>query len=349
MSGVPASTDEGTRLKPAGRLQQDRAVDRGAASAWLGASGRAADRATTPAKIESAITAFHRYLAGERGLSAHTVRAYTNDILDLGEHAARMGLGDPDEIDLIVLRSWLAKGATIGQARTTLARRAASARVFTAFLARTGRAQADRGAALGTPRTSRRLPLALRQHEARRVLEALRQAAGSGDVQAVRSSAIMELLYATGIRVGELCRLDVDDVDWERRLVRVFGKGSRERSVPYGAPAGVAVDQWLATGRPALATDRSGHALFIGDRGGRIDQRIVRGLVHTAVAAVADVPDIGPHGLRHSAATHLLERGADLRIVQELLGHARLATTQIYTHVSVERLVSTYERAHPRA
>jgi integrase/recombinase XerC len=164
-----------------------------------------------------------------------------------------------------------------------------------------------------------------------------------------RDAAIMELLYATGIRVGELCGLDLGDVDDERRMVRVMGKGSRERVVPFGIPAARAVREWLETGRPQLVTRRSPAALYLGARGARLDPRTARRVVHARIAAAGGVPDTGPHGLRHSAATHLLEGGADLRSVQEILGHASLASTQIYTHVSVERLLSAYRQAHPRA
>jgi integrase/recombinase XerC len=163
-----------------------------------------------------------------------------------------------------------------------------------------------------------------------------------------RDSALIELLYATGIRVSELVGLDVDDLDRRRRVVTVLGKGNKQRTVPYGLAADRALDAWLG-GRPELVTDASGPALFLGARGRRIDPRTVRDVVHRRVAAVAGAPDLSPHGLRHSAATHLLEGGADLRSVQELLGHASLATTQLYTHVSVERLRSVYTQAHPRA
>ncbi len=149
--------------------------------------------------------------------------------------------------------------------------------------------------------------------------------------------------------MGELCGLDVDDLDDDRRVVRVLGKGRKERSVPYGRPAALALDAWRRGGRPALATPTSGPALFLGVRGGRLDQRAVRTLVHARVGEVPGAPDIGPHGLRHSAATHLLEGGADLRSVQEILGHASLATTQRYTHVTTDRLRRAYRQAHPRA
>jgi integrase/recombinase XerC len=174
-------------------------------------------------------------------------------------------------------------------------------------------------------------------------------AADDASPEAMRDRAALELLYATGIRVSELTGLDVDDVDLHRRTVRVMGKGGKQRTVPFGAPAARAVSDWLAAGRPARARADSGPALLLGSRGGRVDPRTVRRRVHALLAHVPGAPDLGPHGLRHSAATHVLEGGADLRAVQELLGHATLATTQIYTHVSVERLRSTYEQSHPRA
>ena len=159
----------------------------------------------------------------------------------------------------------------------------------------------------------------------------------------------MEVLYATGVRVGELCGLDVDDADLERRTVRVLGKGAKERTVPMGGPAAEALDRWIRHGRPSLVMAHSGAALFLGDRGGRLGQRSARRIVHRRLAATEGTPDLGPHGLRHTAATHLLEGGADLRSVQEILGHASLGTTQIYTHVSIDRLKSSYTQAHPRA
>jgi integrase/recombinase XerC len=164
-----------------------------------------------------------------------------------------------------------------------------------------------------------------------------------------RDTAIMELLYATGIRVSELCGLDVDDLDTGRHTVRVLGKGAKERTVPVGIPAVRAVLGWVERGRPAVVSAGSGNALFLGARGGRIDPRTVRRVVHARIAAAGSVPDTGPHGLRHTAATHLLEGGADLRSVQEILGHASLATTQLYTHVSIDRLMAAYRQAHPRA
>jgi integrase/recombinase XerC len=267
-------------------------------------------------------------------------------------HLQRLGIDSLDDADVRSLRSWLAKQQTLGRSRSTLARRATAARVFTAWAHGTGRAAGDVGALLGTPKPHRSLPDALSAAEATALLEQASARAADEGPLGVRDAAILELLYATGIRVGELVGLDVDDVDHDRRVVRVFGKGRKERTVPYGVPAGVALRRWLepgAQGRSSLAVPGSGAALFLGARGGRIDPRAVRTVVHRRLADVPGAPDLGPHGLRHTAATHLLEGGADLRAVQELLGHASLATTQIYTHVSSERLRAAYRQAHPRA
>jgi integrase/recombinase XerC len=250
------------------------------------------------------------------------------------------------EIDIGVLRSWLAQLLALGKSRATLARRASSARLFTAWAVRDGLADSDAGARLATPRAQRKLPEVLRVDQAAAVMAA---AAGDASPTGLRDAAIVELLYATGARVSELCGLDVDDLDRERRTVRLFGKGAKERVVPLGAPAARATAAWVARGRPALAVADSPPALLLGARGGRLDPRVARRAVHERLAAVPGVGDLGPHGLRHTMATHLLEGGADLRSVQELLGHATLATTQIYTHVSIERLRATYESAHPRA
>ena len=298
---------------------------------------------------QSSLAAYQRHLALERDLSAHTVRAYLGDLVALSEHAQRLGVGDPAALDIRVLRSWLASLQTRGRARSTIARRTTAARMFTAWLLRTHRAAVDAGALLGTPRRSAPLPPSLRQDEVRAMLDAATRSTSSQGPLGLRDAAALELLYATGIRVGELVGLDVDDLDTERGVLRVLGKGSKQRTVPYGRPAHHAVVRWLTAGRPALARASSGPALLLGMRGGRWDPRGVRRTVHERIAGVEGAPDIGPHGLRHTAATHLLEGGADLRSVQEILGHASLATTQIYTHVSSERLRQAYRLAHPRA
>ena len=292
---------------------------------------------------------YERHLVSERDLAPHTVRAYLSDVAGLLDHAARLGVDDVAALDLRTLRSWLARQQVTGHSRTTLARRATAVRVFTAWLARTGRVPVDVGATLRSPKPHQALPPVLRQDEARELIDAATRLADDGSPIGMRDVAMLELLYATGVRVGELVGLDVDDVDRSRNVVRVFGKGRKERTVPFGNPAAAAVDTWLRLGRPSLAVPGAGAALFVGTRGRRIDQRAVRTLVHRRIADVEGAPDIGPHGLRHTAATHLLEGGADLRSVQELLGHASLATTQLYTHVSTDRLRQAYRQAHPRA
>jgi integrase/recombinase XerC len=360
---VPASAE------PAGASRSVKAVRP------TGGARRAADRAKPdplPPPLDSLLKAFERHLAAERSVSPHTVRAYTGDANSILRHVASCGIETVAEIDVSVIRAWLATQHAAGQARATLARRAASARALTAFAHQRGWLPADPGVLLGTLKTRRELPEVLAVDEILAVLgerpvmhsgKHRRHDGPAGDPSAIskvvagqteaaiglRDTAIMELLYATGIRVSELCGLDVDDVDQGRRTVRVLGKGGKERVVPVGIPADRAVARWRTAGRALLARDSSGSALFLGARGGRLDPRTARRVVHARIAAAGSVPDTGPHGLRHTAATHLLEGGADLRSVQELLGHASLATTQIYTHVSIDRLVSAYRQAHPRA
>lgn len=339
-----------------------------------------------PAALSSALAEFCRHLAAERALSRHTVRAYQGDIQSLLEYAWRCGVGNPGALDLTTLRGWLAGQHQGGAARATLARRGAAARAFTAYAHRQGWLATDPGPQLGTPKARRVLPQVLRRDEINVVLadcedRALREfAAGqrAAAALAMRDAAVLELLYATAIRVSELCELDASGLDKARRTVRVLGKGSKERVVPVGLPAMRSLLRWEEAGRPVLANERSGAALFLGARGGRLDPRTARRIVHSRLHAAdlaaaarnaargtgqptgtageeADgagpsaVRDAGPHAIRHTAATHLLEGGADLRSVQEMLGHSSPATTQIYTHVTTERLKSTYGQAHPRA
>ena len=310
-----------------------------------------------PAWVTEATADFERHVAAERGLSPHTVRGYVGDVRSLLEHADRCGAAGPGELSAPILRSWLAVQHAAGASRATLARRGAAARSFTAFAHRRGWLASDPGTALGTPKVRRALPHVLRQAEIAGVL-----ASSDADIEqpppertpaeaavALRDAAILELLYATGIRVSELCGLDHGALDLGRRTVRVLGKGAKERTVPVGIPAVRAVGRWEQSGRQVLARDGSGPALFLGVRGGRIDPRTVRRVVHERLRAAGVRTGTGPHGLRHTAATHLLEGGADLRSVQEILGHSSLATTQIYTHVSVDRLKASYRQAHPRA
>jgi integrase/recombinase XerC len=287
---------------------------------------------------------FLRHLDLERGRSPHTLRAYRGDLTSL---LAR--LPDLAALDLAALRGWLADQHAAGAGRSTLARRATAARTFTAWARRTGLIATDPGARLASPRARPALPAVPDAAQTAAVLDAAGSGAAEGDPVALRDLAVLELLYATGVRVGELCGLDLDDVDAGRRTLRVLGKGDRERTVVYGVPAGSALLRWLDEGRPALVRPTSPRALLLGARGGRLDPRVARTVVHEALSAVPGAPDVGPHGLRHAAATHMLEGGADLRYVQELLGHAKLATTQLYTHVTVERLKVVHEQAHPRA
>ena len=317
------------------------------------ATGSAQLRAALPPALAESLDGWQEHLSLQRDLSEHTVRGYVGDVVQLLDHLVRRGGATVADLDLAALRSWLALGRTRGDSRSTTARRAASARSFTAHLRRSGQTAEDVGLRLASPKAHRTLPGVLAADQARAVLEHAALPAededAAGAALRLRNALVVELLYASGIRVGELVGLDVDDVDRGRRLLRVLGKGRKERSVPFGVPAAEALEAWLTGGRPVLATASSGPALLLGVRGGRLDPREARRLVHAAIAATPGAPDTGPHGLRHSAATHVLEGGADLRSVQELLGHASLATTQVYTHVTVERLRAVHARAHPRA
>jgi integrase/recombinase XerC len=313
--------------------------------------GTAELHAGLAAPLRDAVDAFARHLAAEANRSTHTIRAYVGDVVSLLDHAQRMECSAVADLDLAVLRSWLARLTTTGAARTTLARRGAAARAFCTWAQREGLLASDVGQRLASPRPHRDLPSVLRADQAAALATSPTAAAADDPVGAavlLRDRVLLELLYATGIRVSELCGLDRADVDAARRLVRVLGKGARERSVPYGVPAQRALDAWLRDGRPHLAVRASGDALLLGVRGGRLQPTSVRRIV-ARYADELGLPHTSPHGLRHSAATHLLEGGADLRSVQELLGHASLATTQIYTHVSLDRLRAAYRQAHPRA
>lgn len=317
--------------------------------------------AELPEALRQAVDEFARHLASVAGRSVHTTRAYVADVVSLADHAVRMGHRELAALDLAVLRSWLAKQRTLGAARATLARRAAAARTFSTWAFRSGRIPVDVAARLASPQQRRQLPAVLEPDEAAALVEVpgpelagSPPAGGSGPgipaprAMRLRDRAVLELLYATGIRVSELCGLDLPDLDQHRRVLRVLGKGSRERAVPYGVPAQRAVAEWLRSGRPNVAGATSGQALLLGVRGGRLHPTVVRRLVRR-VAQIAGAPPTSPHGLRHSAATHLLAGGADLRSVQEFLGHSSLASTQIYTHVTLDRLRTAYQQAHPRA
>lgn len=310
------------------------------------------DDSLTPAARE-ARDAFIEFLRLERGSSAHTIRAYSGDVTNLLSWLAEHGEGDPGSVQLADLRAWLAYLQQAGADRSTMARRAAGVRAFFAWARRTGRIGHDPAATLRSPKVDRRLPPTIEISQAKALLDgAVARAAehAEPEVQAShqRDLAMLEVLYSCGIRVSELVGLDLTDLDQQRGLLRVLGKGGKQRTVPLGVPAARALDAWLGV-RSVLAKPAAGPAIFVGNRGRRIDQRVVRATVHAALAGVPDAPDLGPHGLRHAMATHLLEGGADLRSVQELLGHSSLATTQLYTHVSGERLRTAYQQAHPRA
>ncbi len=320
---------------------------------------------------EDVLDDFASHLALERSRSPHTVRAYRSDAAALLSFVRATTGSGLEGVTLTLLRAWLAgydtsqgapgtvgghaavgaggRDGTSGAARSSLARRTSSARALTAWAAATARIPADPALRLATPRRGSTLPTVLRADQARRVMDAAAARADADDPVALRDAAAVELLYATGARVAELAGLDVDDVDLERRTARVLGKGDRERVVPFGVPAARSVTTYLDRGRPRLAVASSGAALLLGARGGRVGVRALRQVVHAASTAIGDGVDVGPHALRHSAATHLLDGGADLRTVQEMLGHASLASTQVYTHVSVERLRSGFTQAHPRA
>ena len=294
--------------------------------------------------------AFLKYLEAERNLSVHTVRAYLGDLDSFFEHLEKLDVTDFSKLELSHIRSWLANQQVKGGARTTLSRRAVSIRLFTKWATKKGYLAKDVGATLATPKGARTLPEVLNVADTGLAMDALatRVAEEDGPL-AKRDCAMVEVLYASGARVSELCGLDLQDIDYERNTIRVIGKGNKERTIPLGNPAMRALDRWLKEGRPSLAGDKSDRAVFLGARGKRIDQRTVRTVVYHALEALEGAVKLGPHALRHSAATHLLEGGADLRTVQEILGHASLATTQIYTHVSTERLQKAFKQAHPRA
>lgn len=299
--------------------------------------------------IGDLIDGYLEHLANRR-LSPHTIRAYAGDLRALDAWLVAGGHSDASQVDLRALRSWLGSLSLAGAEKTSLARRAASVRGCFAWAHAHGHLATDPALALKSPRAPKRLPETLSRSETAEMLRAIIASVAEDDTaRGARDVAILEVLYASGIRVSEICGLDLDSIDDARQTVRVVGKGDKERTVPIGTPARKALDRWLSR-RPELVTPRSRAALFLGERlGDRIDPRMVRRIVHRAVGLVDGAPDIGPHGLRHAMATHLLEGGADLRSVQELLGHSSLATTQIYTHVSGDRLRTAFLQAHPRA
>ena len=299
---------------------------------------------------EKLIAAFTRHLEVERSLSVHTIRAYIGDLESLVTHLENIGVEEISQLELVHLRSWLANQQVKGGARTTLSRRAVSVRLFTKWAVKNKYLTKDVAATLATPKGHRTLPEVLEISDAKLAMDSLAtRAAEEESPIALRDVAMVEMLYASGARVAELCGLDLNDVDYDRQTIRVLGKGNKERTIPVGNPAIRALNAYLKDARDSLKNSKSDNALFLGARGKRIDQRTVRTVVYDALQAIEGIERMGPHALRHSAATHLLAGGADLRTVQEILGHASLATTQIYTHVSTERLQKAFKQAHPRA
>ena len=287
---------------------------------------------------------YDEHIRSDRGLSEHTARAYRADLEHLAAHVE-----DPRQVTLPRLRAWLADMVHRGMAPSTIQRRVACVRGFFAWAEREGVVESNPAERLQAPKRSRKLPNVLSQAAIDEVMRAaITRLAESDEAVAARDLAIIELLYSSGLRVAELVGIGLDDIDLDERTVRVMGKGGKERAVPLGIPAAQALRGWLAR-RPEIATAQSPDRLFLGVRGGALDPRVARRVVHDATAAAGPGAEIAPHGLRHAMATHLLDGGADLRSVQEMLGHASVATTQIYTHVSQERLREAFRQAHPRA
>lgn len=312
-------------------------------------------------ELRSAIEAFARHLTVDRGFSAHTVRAYRGDLSDLADFVEERALAAPEavdavdvrELDLETLRDWLWQRSNTGLAKSSISRHAAAVRGFTRWLVTTGAVSADAAARLKAPRPEQHLPRVLTRGQMTGIFDGLAARSEGGDPVAIRDQAIVELLYASAMRVSELTGLRVGDIDRTRLTARVLGKGGKERIVPFGVPAARALDRYLADGRPLLRTrteiepDRG--ILFLNSRGAALNTRSVYELVAGLLHELPGSGPSGPHAFRHTAATHLLDGGADLRAVQEILGHASLSTTQIYTHVSAERLKQSYQAAHPRA
>lgn len=318
------------------------------------------------------------YLRSNKGLGSRTLRAYRVDVLQCLEWCGVNDLSDLNSVSTSVLRQWM-YWLNKNHARSSLARKVVAVRGFFAWVTHVGLISANPAQILNTPKIVNELPTVLDESQAEKLLDCAEDRSEDYAVDkspatehqentplksqiksqiktkqeyaiALRNAAILELLYATGMRVGELTGLNVQDIDFENHTVKVTGKGNKQRVVPFGVPAAKACKKWLDCGRNALQekSAASSQALFLGVRAKRIDQRVVRDIVHAAAAA-ANVPDVAPHALRHSAATHMLNGGADLREVQELLGHSSLNTTQRYTHVSIQALKQRYSQAFPRA
>ncbi|MET4782586.1 tyrosine recombinase XerC [Glaciihabitans sp. UYNi722] len=302
-------------------------------------------------QLENAVAEFAGYLSAERGFSEHTVRSYRSDLGQLADFAHTKGVDRAEDLSLDLLRDWLWHGSQAGLAKSTLARRSAASRGLTAWLTRTGAVPADAAVRLKAPKADHHLPRVLTRVQIDGILAGLTTRAEAGDPGSIRDLAVIELLYASALRVSEITGLDLESVDLGRLTVRVVGKGSKERVVPFGVPAKNAIVRYLDLARPLLVEEarEETRALFLSPRSARLGTRSIYTLVSALLETVPGSGPAGPHTLRHTAATHLLDGGADLRAVQELLGHASLGTTQIYTHVSTERLKESYSAAHPRA
>ncbi|ALC06214.1 Tyrosine recombinase XerC [Corynebacterium deserti GIMN1.010] len=294
-------------------------------------------RSAPPSALQTLIDDFCEYLDLVVGRSEATIRGYRSDLTAMAE-----SIGSMDNFTLLNLRGWMGEAVDQGKSRATLARRTASLKAFSTWAQRNGYLVNDEAARLVSPKVTRDLPKILGEKQAG---EFVGNAVSSNEEEFLRDTAILELLYATGMRVAELCGINMGSVDHDRQVVRVLGKGNKERVIPFGDAAGDALNDWLSI-RPHMAKDTD--ALFVGVRGGRINARQVRRIVDKA-ATVTGVDHLSPHSLRHTAATHLLDGGADLRQVQELLGHSSMQTTQLYTHVSNKRLLEAFKQAHPRA
>lgn len=292
--------------------------------------------------MEAERRAFLVYLERERNASPHTIRAYGDDLAQFVAHLRREVGHEPrpQEVDALLIRGFLSELHRAGVRKTSAARKLATLRTFFRFLCREGVLEANPARVLLSPRVEKRVPEHLQEDHVADLLDV----PGEG-LAALRARAMLELLYGTGIRCAELVGLDRDDVDLQERVLRVVGKGRKERVVPFGRPALAAVEAYLAEARSVAVGD----AVFVNARGTRISDRYVRMMVARRVRQVALQRRISPHTLRHSFATHLLERGADLRSIQELLGHANLSTTQRYTHVNLTHILEIYRNSHPRA
>jgi integrase/recombinase XerC len=302
--------------------------------------------------LEEYLKQFLQHLKYERNVSDHTLRNYSSDLEQFHEHLIKLGAIKikVDEIDHLTIREWMSSLHSLNKKKTSIARKLASLRTFFQFIVREGVLENNPAKLVATPRIERKLPNHLSMEDAVRFIETPDLNTDLGK----RDRAILEFLYSTGVRVGELVNINLTDIDYREKLVRVTGKRKKQRILPFGEPALQALMHYLETTRPIFLnncppTERDDKAVFLNYQGTRITTRSVGRMVDKYIKLCADVHNISPHSLRHSFATHLLDSGADLRDIQELLGHARLSTTQIYTQVSMEKLIEVYDKAHPKA